>query len=223
METQITKPLEILVVEDEHIDTARKYFDSVNGISADYAETSSEALSKFAEKEYSGLITDSSFPQNKGEDTQREGEKTKYEAMIRGMPWVQISGHGQNTLFTFPLRKINAKEVEKAGSCKEWDAKYEIRGENTSLADDCETIEQLKEPTKFMCQYGVEELYKSKEESWERAFKIFKRVKNMYENGGDLVDYFSTKLDKDWLERREFISLIPNKNFLCYWDNWTPE
>ena len=120
MTNETKNKLEILVVEDEHIGTAKKHFDSLENVNVDYVETKEDALSKLNGKSYTGILTDANFPETKGKEARHNGYEMRLEAMKKGMPWVEYSSHGPDSIFTFPIRRIDAEKAKQAKNYFDW-------------------------------------------------------------------------------------------------------
>jgi len=118
----------------ENMSAAKSFFATlgVEEVQTDFATTRKEAEVLLNQNHYVGIITDRSFPyeedeteadyaESRGDDLRSKmsinGHSIITQATDRGIPWVMVSSHGNDTLFFYPQVKMksmmNDREVKR--------------------------------------------------------------------------------------------------------------
>ncbi|KYK25920.1 hypothetical protein AYK26_01425 [Euryarchaeota archaeon SM23-78] len=141
-------PLELLIVEDDLMNRvgAKLFFDKINNINVDFAQTYQEAQTKLEEKVYALAIIDLNIPEKEGAKPEKLGFKLGKQAGKYIIPYCIFTGgtighgdHAQPGILCYPLGDQSQKiEIGVSGKAEPeaWEKAYKILRKTFPLVEE---------------------------------------------------------------------------------------
>jgi DNA-binding NtrC family response regulator len=172
----IKKLLEILVVDDreENLDAAKRFFDTQENVTADYASDFQEAMKKMNRRVYAYAILDVELPNKKGEAIEKLGLSMGKEAESLGLPFVYLTAHSYEHHGTHACSKIFLDNF-----CLEHDKGKIAKNKSDQLA-----WKEAYETLKQVC-CNPEIIVRSKERYLKTTEKMYRKHETGHNSGGE--------------------------------------